>query len=412
MNLRIEARALLPGLLLCTALEACHQPVLFGRTAASGPVLAGYLAAWRTGEGGQRVLTVPADRLTHVIYAFGLVGADGRAVLGSPCEDAGICGNDADVAHTGSGGNFAQLRRLEARNPHLRTLIAIGGWTGSGRFSDVALTDASRRRFAESVIDLYFRKHSGLFDGVDIDWEYPVGGGLEANVTRPQDRENFTLLLAELRRQLDAQGARDRKRYLLTAATTAGPAAVTDLELPRVATLVDWLNVMTYDYHTGGRLAHFNAPLHPAAGDPTPAGTVDSTIARYLAAGVPREKIVMGVPFYGRAFGGVAGANDGLYQRADTSVAAPWNEGLDFSTLLSRRPEQNGFTRRWDAQARVPWLYNPRTKVWITYEDEQSVREKGLYARSRGLRGAMVWEILADDGRLTRALSNALRGTR
>lgn len=367
-------------------------------------VLAGYLAGWRTGEAGEQIQWIPAERLTHVIYAFGLIGADGRAVLGNPCSDVGMCGDDGGS----NGGNFAQLRRLEARHPHLRTLIAIGGWTGSGRFSDVAATAASRHRFAESVVELYFRQHGGLFDGVDIDWEYPVGGGLESNVTRPEDRENFTLLLAELRRQLDAEGARNGTRYLLTAATTAGPAAVHDLELPRVAELLDWFNVMTYDYHVGGRIAHFNAPLHPAEGDPTPAGTVDSTISRYIAAGVSPDKIVMGVPYYGRAFGSVGPANDGLYQRADTSVAAPWNAGLDFRTLSSRRPEESGFTRRWEPQARVPWLYNPGTGVWITYEDAQSIREKGAYARQRGLRGVMVWEILGDDGRLTRALANAL----
>ena len=406
---RIHARVLLTGMLLgCTGLDACRAPALFGRSSADAPVLAGYLAAWRTGNQGERIAAIPAGRFTHLIYAFGLIGEDGRVVLGNPCADAGLCGSADEAARAGGGGNFAQLRRLEARHPHLRTLIAIGGWTGSARFSDAALTEASRRRFAESVIDLYFRRHAGLFDGVDIDWEYPVGGGLASNVTRPEDRTNFTLLLAELRRQLDAQGARDGRRYQLTAATSAGSNAVSDLELPRVAAIVDWLNVMTYDYHTGSRIAHFNAPLHPAAGDPTPAWTVDSTVARYLAAGVPREKFVMGVPFYGRAFGGVGSENHGLYQRADTAVAAPWNASLDFSTLATRRPEENGFVRRWDPQARVPWLYNPQTKVWISYDDEQSVREKGAYARRRGLRGVMVWEVLGDDGRLTRALADAL----
>ena len=406
---RIQARLLLTGLLLCcTGLDACRAPALFGRSSADAPVLAGYLASWRTGTAGGRIATIPAARLTHLIYAFSGIGDDGRVVLGNPCADIGSCDGVQAITPAGGGGNFAQLRRLEARHPHLRTLIAIGGWTGSGRFSDAALTDASRRRFAESVIDLYLRRHAGLFDGVDIDWEYPVSGGLPSNVTRPEDRENFTLLLLELRRQLDAQGARDGRRYLLTAATSAGPDAGTGLELPRVAAIVDWLNVMTYDYHTGSRMAHFNAPLHPAAGDPTPAWTVDSTVARYLAAGVPREKFVMGVPFYGRAFGGVGSENHGLYQRADTAVAAPWDANIDFSTLASRRPEENGFVRRWDAQARVPWLYNPQTKVWISYDDEQSVREKGAYVRRRGLRGAMIWEILGDDGRLTRALADAV----
>lgn len=374
------------------------------------PIVAGYLAGSKAGPGGRRIQEVAAGHLTHVIYAFGSVGEDGRAVLRDPCLDAGRCANPADSARVGAGGNFAQLRRLEQRYPHLQTLIALGGWTGSGRFSDIALTDSARRRFVSSVIDLYIRQHPGLFDGVDVDWEYPVGGGLGTNTTRPADRRNFTLLLSEFRRQLDAQGRRDRKRYLLTAATSAGPRAVTDLELGPVAALLDWFNVMTYDYHAGGRMARFNAPLFPAADDPTPFLTVDGTLRTYVEYGVPREKIVIGVPFYGRTYGGVDTANAGLFQPATAAAPAPWNAELDHRSLTRLTPEANGFTRHWHPVARVPWLYDPARGIWITYEDAESVREKGDYARRHQLAGVMAWEVLGDDGTLTQALAEAVRG--
>jgi chitinase len=394
-------------------LLACGHPSRREAPAPQEPmVVAGYVAGWKTGPSGARMGEIAGEHLTHVIYAFGLIGEDGQAVLRDPCADIGRCGTAEDSARAGAGGNFAQLRRLEARHPHLRTLIALGGWTGSGRFSDVALTDTSRRRFVESVIDLYIRQHPGLFDGVDVDWEYPVAGGLATNVTRAQDRYNFTLLLAEFRRQLDVQGERDGKRYLLTAATSAGPRAITDLELVRVSELVDWLNVTTYDYHVGSRIAHFNAPLFPAEDDPTPFRTVDATLRRYLEGGVPRDKFVLGIPFFGRASGGVDAANAGLFQPADTAAPAPWNSGLDYRGLTGRQPEANGFTRHWHPVARVPWLYNPALRVWITYDDPQSIGEKGAYVRRHGLRGVIAWEVMGDDGTLTRAMAGSLRDAR
>ena len=116
-------------------------------------------------------------------------------------------------------------------------MIAAGGWTGSGRFSDVALTAESRRKFAQSAVDVVIRRSPGLFDGIDIDWEYPVGGGLPTNAARPEDYDNCTLLLRELRRELDAQGERDGRQYLLTIATIAGPSAPRHFDLVKVAAL-------------------------------------------------------------------------------------------------------------------------------------------------------------------------------
>ena len=383
-----------------------NRPALTAQEPRRAPVVVGYLASWGVRSKGTRIAELPGDRLTHVIYAFARIGADGRLALGDVCLDLGECEGRSGQGGVGPGGNFAQLRILKQRHPHLRLLIAVGGWTGSGRFSDVALTAESRRAFAESALDVVIRGHRGLFDGIDVDWEYPVGGGLQGNAARPEDRRNFTLLLEELRRQLDAQGAREGRRYLLTAATAAGPSHVANLELDRVAALLDWFNVMTYDYHAGSRETHFNEPLYAAAGDPTPQLNVDATVRLYLDRGVPARKIVLGVPFYGRSYGRVPRTNRGLFQAAGGPAPREWGAGeLDFDTLLRKRPEANGFRRHWEPIARVPWLYNDSTGTWITYDDVQSIGQKADYAHARGLLGVMAWELGGDDdGRLVRTI--------
>src|SRR5687768_1085499 len=150
----------------------------------------GYLASWGVRSKGTRIADLPAKDLTHIFYAFGKLGDDGRVTLGDPCIDVGTCTTSPAV---NPGGNFAELKLLKQRFPHLKLLVSLGGWTGSGKFSDAALTDSTRRLFTESAIDTYIRQTAGLFDGIDIDWEFPVSGGLETNVKRPEDKQNFTL---------------------------------------------------------------------------------------------------------------------------------------------------------------------------------------------------------------------------
>jgi chitinase len=397
------------------ALAACvHRAAPSTQQDDDIPRVVGYIASWGVRSKGTRIAELPGDQLTDVIYAFARITADGRLALGDRCLDLGECTGRSGQGGVDAGGNFAQLRILKERYPQLKLLMAVGGWTGSGRFSNVALTPESRRAFGESAIDVVIRQQPGLFDGIDIDWEYPVGGGLAANVTRPEDRQNFTLLLAELRRQLDARGARDDRRYLLTAATAAGPTHVANLELDRVAGIVDWINLMTYDYHAGSRIAHFNAPLYSPPGDPTPHLNVDASARLYREQGVPPRKIVVGVPFYGRSYGRVPSANRGLFQVAGGPAPREWGAGeLDYDALTRKRPEANGFRRFWDPDARVPWLYKESIGTWITYDDVQSIGQKADYVRARGLGGVMVWELGGDDdGTLVRTIHARLNAGR
>jgi len=398
------------GVLLATAALSCsHGTRPAPQPAPPGPRIIGYLASWGVRPKGIRIADLPGDQLTHIIYAFARITEDGRFALGDPCIDVGQCGSapGAPLPSTDRG-TFAELRRLKERYPNLQLLIAVGGWTGSDRFSDVALTPESRRTFAQSAGDVAIRRSPGRFDGIDVDWEYPVGGGLPSNAARPVDYENCTLLLLELRRELDAQGERDGRRYLLSIATIAGPSAPRHFDLATVAGIVDWFNVMTYDFHSGSKIAHFNAPLYTASGDPTPSYTVDSTVQRYIAARVPRAKIVVGVPFYGRVYGGVGPANDGLFQPAPGPVPDEWRSGTDYRSIVRRDPESLGFRRVMHPEARVPFLFNAMTGTWITYDDTESVAEKAAYVRSHGLGGVMAWEIGGDDGTLVAAIHKGL----
>ena len=364
----------------------------------------GYLASWGVRTKGASIARLPAKHLTHIFYAFALIAPNGSVSLGDRCIDVGACGKGGQLPRV-AGGNFRELRRLKARYPHLKLTISIGGWAGSARFSDAALTDSTRRRFAGSAIDLFIRRWPGLLDGIDIDWEFPVQGGLKGNVERPEDKQNFTLLLAELRRELDAQGRKDNRHYELTIAASARPSEIANLELGKIVELLDFINVMTYDYHTGGSIAHFNAPLYPAANDPTPELTVDASMRAFRQGGAPPEKLLVGIPFFARAYGGVANVNGGFLQPAPRPPTNWRDSDGDWRRLAVTRLRDPRYTRHWEASARVPWLYDSTSGNWISYDDPESVRAKVEYMRDQGLGGVIIWELGGDDGRLMRAIS-------
>jgi chitinase len=373
------------------------------------PRIVGYLASWGVRTKGTRIADLPASQLTHLFYAFARVTPDGRLAMGDPCLDAGECAPGARQEGEPPDGNFGELRRLKARHPRLRLLVSVGGWGGSARFSDVALTDSSRRVFASSAVEGFIHRFPGLFDGIDVDWEYPTGGGDASNVERPEDPANFRLLLAELRRQLDEAGARDGRRYELTIAASASPSSLARLAPARLAPLLDFVNVMTYDYHAGSPMAHFNAPLFAASDDPTPGASIDSTMRAYLAAGVPREKLLVGVPFYGRAYGGVASDRAGLFARS-TATPENWRDADgDWRVLARTKLRDRAWIRSWHEGAQVPWLYHPPTGTWISYDDPRSVAAKADYVRTRGLGGIIVWELGGDDGTLLPVINERLR---
>jgi chitinase len=377
--------------------------------------LVGYFAEWSVYQRNYHVKDIPAAKLTHLNYAFAKISPAGECALvdAYAAIDKFYPGDSWD--NGALRGNFRQLQLLKTKHPHLKTLISVGGWTLSGPFSDVAFTDAARVKFAKSCV--HFMGKYG-FDGVDIDWEYPVGGGLEVNKTRPADKQNCTLLLTALRRELDARGQADKKAYLLTIAAPAGPKIYAHLELNKVAPLIDWFNLMTYDFHgSWSPLTNFHAPLYASATDPTTDETVrkqcnvDAAVKGYRAAGVPADKLVVGVPFYGRGWGGVANVNRGLYQK---HAAAPppgtWEAGVFDSKDLAAN-YVGKYTRFWHEEAKVPWLFDAAKGTMISYDDPESLRLKAEYVNAQHLGGVMFWELSGDDAKasLLGALHAVLR---
>ena len=366
----------------------------------------GYYPAWGIYARGYEIADLPGDKLTHVNYAFAnLVG--GQCVLGDPWADVDRhlpgdpwSGPGSDAPYFG---NFRQLDLLQEQHPGLLTLISVGGWTWSGNFSDAALTAASRAQFATSCAD--FMETYG-FDGIDIDWEYPGGGGLPSNTSRPEDTENFTLLLQAVRNELDSRGAAQGRHYLLTIAAPAGADKIANIEVEAIHPSLDFINIMTYDLNgPWSAVSNFNAPLYPSPGDPTSANAAngDAAVQNYLARGVPASKLLLGIPFYGRAVQGVANVNGGLFQSFTGTPMGTWDDGatgatgmFDYADIATHYLNQPGMNAYRDDDAGVPWLHAPSTGFFLSYDDPISLALKRQYVLANDLGGVMIWEMSSD----------------
>lgn len=328
---------------------------------------------------------ISGSNLNILHYAFAKVGADLQVIPSDSYID---------------GKNFTMLKALKSRYPALRTVISVGGWSDSKYFSDAAATASSRAVFAASAVR--FMKSNG-FDGVDIDWEYPTGGGLSTNVTRSSDKTNFVLLLSALRAKLDTQGMQDGRHYILSFAGAANSAYAAGAGLSAVAKAVDYGMIMTYDLHgSWDAYTDFNAPLYtPAGQSPQDKASVDAAVRTWLNCGFPAGKLVMGVPFYGYADQGASSANSGLWQRFSSGKA------VGFDSICANYLSNASFRSFYDSTAQVPWLYG--NSVFVSYDDEASIRKKAQYAVSRGLLGVGAWELGFDKNAvLLRAIKNTL----
>ena len=374
-----------------------------------------------------------ASRLTHINYAFGNVSSTGRcfeanqAGVGDAWADyqrrfaAGESVDGvADTFNQPLAGNFNQLRKLKASHPGLKVLISLGGWTWSRYFSDAALTDASRQAFAASCIDLFIKGNLpimggepqggpgsayGVFDGIDIDWEWPGSPGNVGNIVRPEDKHNFTLLLTELRRQLNTYGQQVGRQFLLTAFLPADPAKISaGVEIGPVFNQLDFATVQGYDFHGSweNRTNHQSQLRIPAA-DPGPRFSVESAIGAYRAGGAPARELVVGVPAYGRGWQGVGSTNNGLYQASSGPAPGTWEAGTEDYKVLKGRAG----TRFRDTTNGALWLYDGNQ--WWSYDDPTLLTQKANWIKSNGLGGAMIWSLDGDDAQasLNAALRNA-----
>ncbi len=414
---------------------------LVASTTAAGSAprrMVGYFTQWGIYNQNYLVRDLDASgsaaRLTHLNYAFGNV-RNNRCevgVLKATNPDTGEGGDAwadyargfsasesvdgvADIWGAPLRGNWNQLKKLKAKHPQLKVLISLGGWTWSRGFASAARPE-NRQAFVASCIDAYIRGNlpafdyaggigaaAGVFDGFDIDWEYPAACGLTCGGA--EDSDNFTALLAEFRRQLDAV----RPGLVLSIAAGGGIDKIRATRPDLYHPALDYIQVMTYDFHGGWESktnfhsALFNASGDPSTGDARYYNTHDA-IQAFLDRGVPADKLLLGMASYGRGWTDVGKTNNGLFQ-SGVAASGTLEPGVERYRVLKTL----GSPMYTDASAKARWTYDGRT-FW-SFDDPATIADKMAYVKVQGLGGAFLWDFSGDDvqGSLVAAMHAGLR---
>ncbi len=372
---------------------------------------------------------IPWTKITHINYAFAEIVSGTWAIQGTDDWADIQCGPQQN-------GQIGQINTLK-KQYGVKTLISVGGWTRSGNFSPMAATAAGRAAFSKSCAQ-YIKQYG--FDGVDIDWEYPCFkraadpnlAGDEACNGIPADSSNFTLMLQTLRATLDSAGKADGTTYYLSIAAPGGydkiQGPVTFQQPDKYGQYVDWLNVMTYDFHGGwdSTTGHL-AALYANPADPFPTSPVDikekyngdAIIQYYASKGIPASKMNIGCAYYGRSWKNVsAGGTGGLFQPAIPRdfYETAWNYGVEayYTFKLRETDSTSKFTCSYDNVAKAPYMYDPAAKLFYTYENDKSVSDKCDYMINRGLGGVFFWDFTGDypvnGSTLTTVMYNKISG--
>ena len=298
--------------------------------APSEAVIVGYAVYW------ENSLPDPA-LLTHLNYAFALIN------------------NDYETLNIQKESRLKLMVALKKQNPKLKVLLSIGGW-GAGNFSEMAADGKHRKTFARNCLNAVTKY--GL-DGIDIDWEYPTSSSAGIS-SSPEDTKNFTLLMKDLREALGND-------QLLTMASASNAKYV---DFKEAVPYLNFVNVMTYDM---GHPPKHNSALYRSS---MSSESCDESVNKHLSAGVPLEKIVLGVPFYGHGDG------------------KAFDDYVDYKDI---KIDQSKYSVQWDATAMVPYVTDAAGKMVLNFDDDRSVGLKAEYAKQKNLAGAMYWNIEADD---------------
>ena len=344
-----------------SCVSSSEQPV---EANSEKPVIVAYVGGFR----GNLTENVNPMKLSHINYAF--VDVEGnRAFLRNEKTDTV---------------NFRLLNELKKVNKDLKILISLGGWTWSKNFSDAVLSDTSNRNFSQSAVDIV-AKHD--LDGVDIDWEYPGMIG-DSNVFRPEDKQNYTILFKNLREQLDSLGKTTGKKYYVTTAVGGNVDYISTTEMDKVSQYCDFINLMAYDFAGGNdTLSNHHTGLYPSSPEHSKYSSTDEGVKMFLNAGVPANKLVVGMGFYGKGWEMESTDNNGLFRRTKKGT-----RGGGFGYIKDSLEGKNGFVKYWDDVAKSPYIFNAEKKIFISYDDERSIKEKTDYIKKNNLRGAMFWE--------------------
>ncbi|KAM5345592.1 hypothetical protein ACJ41O_011453 [Fusarium nematophilum] len=340
-----------------------------------------YFVNWAIYERNFQPQDLQASKISHVLYSFMNVKADGTVYTEDTYSDLEKH-YDGDSWDEGSNayGCVKQLYLLKKANRQLKVMLSIGGWTWSVNFPAAANTAETRSAFAKSAVTLM--KDWG-FDGIDVDWEYPKDD-VEAT--------NMDLLLQAVRDELDSYASQHAPghHFQLSIAAPAGSSNYEILHLSEIGKIVDHINLMGYDYagkwcSSSGHNANLFA--NSANSNATPFNT-DSAVKAYISAGVPAEKIVLGMPIYGRSFEG----SSGIGQPYSGVGQGSWEEGVwDYKVL-----PKAGAEIKYDETAQASYSYDASTQEVISFDTPQAVQKKVTYLQSLGLGGSMFWEASSD----------------
>ncbi|KAH9903871.1 chitinase [Xylariomycetidae sp. FL2044] len=341
-----------------------------------------YFTNWGIYARDYQPVSLPTSQVNQVIYGFANLRQNGVVYSSDPYADIEkrYARETWDYVGTNAHGCVRQLYLLKMNNRYLKVLLSIGGWTYSRNFTAASSTPATRATFSKSAVSIM--KDWG-FDGLDIDWEYPEN---------ENEADNMVLLLQAVREELDSYSAKYGKGYhfLLTAAVPAGPLNYRRMKLGQMVPLLDYFNLMAYDYAgSWGMTSAHQANLYASSSNPasTPF-SAHSAISDYLEAGVPAAKIVLGIPLYGRSFentGGIGRAYKGIGQGS-------WEPGVwDYKVLL--RP---GAVEQYDVEAAATYSYDIESQELVSYDTVYMIQTKIEYLQARGLAGTMFWEASGD----------------
>ncbi|CAO1341927.1 unnamed protein product [Diamesa tonsa] len=330
----------------------------------------GTWAAYRTGDGQFTYDHIDPTICTHIVYSFLGATADGS-----------VKSLDDWLDYQKDGGYIQNFMKLKSKNRNLKLMFSIGGSNaGSTLFSGIAASSATRTRFAQSVAN-FCNEHG--FDGFDFDWEYPC----QREGSQAADKGNFTLLLRELKRELGS-------KILSIATACAQSSAQTSYNISDVASIVDFVNLMTYDLHgEWDNQTGINAPLY-AGSDQNKQVNVDACVNYWISQGCPRDKIIVGIPTYGKSFT-LANSSDNGINAAVTGGGRAGPHTAEAGMLGYNEICANGWPRRWEGQQKVPYAVNGNQ--WVGYDDVESVKIKSDYINQKGLGGAMFWSLETDD---------------
>ena len=321
---------------------------------------------------------VKGEYLTDLIISFANINQD----------DWTIFLPDVDLPDAHFKNFWDEFEAIRARTPNLKMHLSVGGWGADG-YSQMTAVPERRAKFIKSVMEVVKAKD---LDGIDIDWEYPIGpdwGSLPIAAT-PEDGEHYIALLTELRQAFNEYEKETGKYIVLSSAIPANPWYVKKLDAAKVASCVDSLKLMSYDYfgvwteHTGHHAGLYKNPANPDKDN----WSTDEAVKMFLKAGVPAEKIIVGVAFYGRAWKGVP--EGGTHGFGQTFKEPAFPDGISWPDIKELLKPGSGYTRYWDDVAKVPYLYNG--DIFITYVDQDAVQAVSDYVNDNKLGGAMVWE--------------------